>query len=73
MVTIQRISKINNIDNQYQVFCFELACKMRRVVHGGIENSALKTQINTVVFIISSVVYKISSVVFIINSVDLSF
>ena len=46
---------------------------MKKSVHWGIENSALKTQINTVIFIISSAVYKISSVVFIISSADLSF
>ena len=45
---------------------------MKKSVHWGIENSALKTQIHTVVFIIRSVVYKIHSVVFIIHTVDFS-
>ena len=35
------------------------------------ENSVMKTQINTVVFIISSVVYTISSAVFIISTANL--
>ena len=38
-----------------------------------IENHALKSQISSVDFIISSAVYKISSVVFIISSADLRF
>ena len=39
----------------------------------GIKNSMQKSQIHTVVFIISSVVYKIHTVVFIIHTVDLRF
>ena len=39
----------------------------------GNKNGALKSQISTVDFIISSVVYKISSAVFIISSADLRF
>ena len=39
----------------------------------GNENGALKSQISSVDFIISSAVYKISSAVFIISSADLRF
>lgn len=47
--------------------------KIKISVQKGIENSAQKSQINTVVFTISSVVYTINSAVFIISTVDLRF